>query len=140
VFAAGNLTGYWSVDALTLRAKVGFLIANTGGPSYTDSTGVRTTPASTSLQEAKLGGEATYHIDRFEPFVDLTLADDVRGAGGLNAAVTGVRSPSRYGLQYDAGLRYKTEGGISMGFQAGGETLRGSESSFMGGLFARIPL
>jgi hypothetical protein len=140
VFAAGNLTGYWSIDALTLRAKVGLLTANNGGPSYTDSTGVRTRPASTSLLEAKLGGEATYHFGQFEPFVNLTLADDLRGSGGLNSSVTGVRSPSRYGLQYDAGLRYKTEGGIQVGFQAGGETLRGSQSSVMGGLFARIPL
>jgi hypothetical protein len=140
VFAAGNLAAYWNADAFTLRGKVGFLIANDGGPRYTDSTGVRATPPSTTLQEAKIGGEATYHFGQFVPFANATLVDDLRGYGGLNSELTGVSSPSRYGLQYDAGLRYTAEGGIQVGFQGGGETLRGTQSSVMGGIFARIPL
>ncbi len=140
VFGATNLSAFWTFDDLTLRGKVGFLMANTGGQTYTDSTGVRSTPPSITLQELKAGGEVSYRYGQFQPYLNLTMEDNIKGTGNLNTALTGVSSPGRYGLLYDVGLRYKTEGNIQFGFHVGGETLQGNQSQFVAGLFPRIPL
>jgi hypothetical protein len=88
VFVAGNVAAYWNVDAFTLRGKFGLLWANTSGPIYGDANGVRTKPPNTTLEEAMLGGEITYHHDRFEPFVNLTAQQDLskRRGGGTGDA------------------------------------------------------
>ncbi len=142
VFVAGNASAYTNVDAFTLRVKFGMLWADNSGPRYTDANGVSSKPPNTVLTQAKLGGEVTYHYEQFEPFVDLTAAQDLTGSGSLNTAfgpaLTG--TSAKFGLQYDAGLRYKTEGGSSFGLQVGGETLRAHQSSFIAGVFARVPL
>jgi hypothetical protein len=141
VFVAGNASAFWNVDAFTLRAKFGLLWANNSGPTYVDGTGVRAKPPDTTVEQVKLGGEATYHYDQFEPFVDLTAAQDLKGTGTLTGVfITPTSSGARFGLLYDAGVRYKLEGGSQLGLQIGGETLRSHQSTFMAGVFARIPL
>jgi|GEM_PF-6650214 len=142
VFGAVNFSAFESFDDLTLRAKVGFMSANAGGPNYTDSLGLRAHVPSTSVQQLKLGGEATYKLDAFEPFLSLTVNDDLRGSGNANAPLSGTAAshPGRYGLEYNLGVRYKLEQGAQLGLQVGGETMRGTQSNMMIGLFGRIPL
>jgi hypothetical protein len=142
VFVAGNASAYTNIDAFTLRAKFGMLWADNSGPEYRDANGNLAKPPNVALTQAKLGGEVTYHYEQFEPFVNLTTAQDLTGSGTLNTPFgpAATHGSAKFGLQYDAGLRYKTEGGSSFGLQVGGETLRAHQSSFIAGVFARIPL
>jgi outer membrane autotransporter protein len=141
VFVAGNASAFWNVDAFTLRAKFGLLWANSSGPTYVDGAGVRAKPPNTTLEQVKLGGEIIYRYEQFEPFVDLTAAQDLKGTGTLTGTfITPTSSGARFGLMYDAGVRYKLEGGAQLGLQVGGETFRSHQSTFMAGVFARIPL
>jgi hypothetical protein len=142
VFVAGNLTAYTTLDAFTLRGKFGMLWADTSGPRYVDANGVSSKQPNTALTQAKLGGEVSYRYDQFEPYVSLTAAQDLTGTGTINTPFGPATSHggAKFGLQYDAGVRYKLEGGSSFGAQVGGETLRAHQSTFIAGLFARIPL
>ena len=142
LFGSVNLSIFQTYDDLTLRAKVGILQANAGGPTYTDSLGLRARVPSTTVQQLKIGGEATYKFDDIEPFASLMLNNDLHGGGNANATLAGQTTghASRYGLEYNLGVRYKFEQGAQLGLQFGGETLRGTQSNMMVGLFGRIPL
>jgi len=91
------------------------------------------------------GNVAAFHnIDAFtlRAKFGLLWADDsgpeYRDAN--DTLVVPTHGSAKFGLQYDAGVRYKTEGGSSFGLQVGGETLRAHQSSFIAGVFARVPL
>jgi len=142
VFVAGNASAYTTIDAFTLRVKFGMLWADNSGPRYTDANGIQAKPPNVALTQAKLGGEVQYTYQQFQPFLDLTAAQDLTGSGTLNTPFgpASTNSGAKFGLQYDAGVRYKLEGGSSFGLQVGGETLRAHQSSFIAGVFARIPL
>ena len=141
IFVAGNIAAFHNIDAFTLRAKFGLLWADDSGPEYRDANGTTAKPPNTALSQAKLGGEVTYHYEQFEPFASLAAAQDMTGSGTINnTLVVPTHGSAKFGLQYDAGVRYKTEGGSSFGLQVGGETLRAHQSSFIAGVFARVPL
>ena len=140
-FATGNFTAYWNIDTWTLRGKFGYLWANVGGPDYTDAGGTRTRPDSTTLDEIKWGGEVTQHSGPVEPYLNLTAVYDLKGNGSLTTAALGaVQTAGHFGLQADAGARYKLENGWQFGLHFGGEAFRQHQSSVMAGVFARIPL
>jgi hypothetical protein len=76
-FASVSLTGYTELDNWALVGRFGALYAESEDDDYTESDGTFVDSRTNRVTQVFIGGEATYPMGDFEPFVGATYSNDV---------------------------------------------------------------
>ncbi len=112
MFGAANINGLWFFGNWILGARTGALYARNEEDSFVESDGTLISDNTTRLGQWNIGGDVTYRLGNFEPYVRGSYEYDFKQT---NIGLIGGTQPSFDDDNYlvGAGIRYFGDNGLS---------------------------
>ena len=119
-FAAVNLNGFWSFDNWGVGASAGYLRAREDRSAFTETGGGVTAAVAggnTDLGQIRVGGDVSYGIDAFEPYVGLDYLNDISRDDVVVSGAQLQPANDDEDILFNTGFRYFSPGGMSANLQ-----------------------
>jgi len=115
-FAAMNVNGFWTLNDWRIGANAGYLQAYESRDAFTESGGGVTNGiagSNSNLAQLRVGGDVSYSIKAFEPYLGLDYYNDINRDDVVVSAAQAQPSNDNDEIVLSTGFRYFSPGGMA---------------------------